>query len=454
MIQPERIENLNPTPPQNRGFVLYWMQAAQRVSWNHALELAIRTANERKKSVIVAFGLTDAFPGANLRHYHFMLEGLRQVRENLARLGIRFVLRIGSPDAVAIELARKADTVITDAGHLRIQRQWRNAIAVSIDCPLIEVETNLIVPVLTAAEKEMYSAGVFRPRIHRHLPQFMIPLKSGKPHLSSMNLKIATESLDDIDRVLRKINIDRSVGPSPLYSGGEDEAQRRLNRFISHKLDGYEDGHNDPTLDYQSDLSPYLHFGQISPLQIALRVREINGPGSAAFLEQLVVRRELSSNFIRFNNRYDHYDGLPDWARRTLNAHRKDKRTYRYSRQQFEQALTHDPYWNAAQKQMVLSGKMHGYMRMYWGKKILEWSKSPREAFDIAIDLNDKYELDGRDPTGFAGVAWCFGKHDRPWANRPIFGNIRYMNDTGLKRKFNADRYVQTILEMEREIHG
>jgi deoxyribodipyrimidine photo-lyase len=454
MIQPERIENLNPTSPHNRGFVLYWMQAAQRVQWNHALELAIRTANQRKKPVVVGFGLTNDFPQANLRHYQFMLEGLRQVQMNLTRLGIRFVLRIGSPDAVAIELARRADTVITDAGHLRIQRQWRNAVAVTIDCPLIEVETNLIVPVLTAADKEMYSAGVFRPRIHRCLPQFLAPLKSGKPHLSSTNLKIPSESLDDINAVLRKINIDRSVGPSPLYSGGEDEAQRRLNHFISHKLDKYKDGHNDPTLDFQSDLSPYLHFGQISPLQIALLVRETESPGSAAFLEQLIVRRELSSNFVRFNSRYDQYDGLPDWARRTLNAHRKDKRTYRYSREQFEQALTHDPYWNAAQKQMVLTGKMHGYMRMYWGKKILEWSRSPQEAFNIGIELNDKYELDGRDPNGFAGVAWCFGKHDRPWGARPIFGNIRYMNDTGLKRKFNADRYVQTILEMEREIHG
>jgi deoxyribodipyrimidine photo-lyase len=454
MIQPERIEDLNPTPSRNRGFVLYWMQAAQRVRWNHALELAIRTANERRKSVVVGFGLTDAFPQANLRHYRFMLEGLRQVQMNLARLGIRFVLRIGSPDAVAIDLAGRADVVITDAGHLRIQRLWRNTVAVTIDCPLIEVETNLIVPVLTAADKEMYSAGVFRPRIHRCLPQFLTPLKSGKPHQSSMHLKIASESLDDIDAILRKINIDRSVGPSPVYTGGEDQAQHRLLHFIDRKLDRYDDGHNDPTLDFQSDLSPYLHFGQISPLQIALQVRETGSPGSAAFLEQLIVRRELSSNFVRFNSRYDQYDGLPDWARRTLNAHRKDKRSYRYSREQFEQALTHDPYWNAAQKQMVLTGKMHGYMRMYWGKKILEWSRSPQDAFDLAIDLNDKYELDGRDPNGFAGVAWCFGKHDRPWGARPIFGNIRYMNDTGLKRKFNADGYVQTILEMEREIHG
>ncbi|NLH17007.1 MAG: deoxyribodipyrimidine photolyase [Phycisphaerae bacterium] len=451
MIESERVENLNPSEPRNREAVLYWMQAAQRVRYNHALELAIRTANERKKPLVVGFGLTDIFPNANLRHYRFMLEGLQEVDAALARIGIRFILRIGSPDTVAIALSRKADLVITDAGHLRIQRQWRNAVASVIDCPLLEVETNLIVPVLTAADKEMYSAGVFRPRIHRCLPQFLVPLPSGKPRLSSMNLKIASESPIDIDNLLNKLNIDRSVGPSPLFVGGEQQAHRLLDRFIDCKLDHYDKGHNDPTKDYQSDLSPYLHFGHISPLEIALYVGEKNSPAADAFLEQLIVRRELSSNFVRFNARYDQYDGLPDWARRSLNTHRKDTRTYRYSRDQLEQAQSHDPYWNAAQKQMVMTGKMHGYMRMYWGKKILEWSKTPQEAFATALDLNDKYELDGRDPNGFAGVAWCFGKHDRPWSRRPIFGNIRYMNDAGLRRKFDADQYVQTILDLERQ---
>ncbi len=430
------------------------MQASQRVDCNHALELAIRTANERKKPLVVGFGLTDAFPKANLRHYRFMLEGLQEVDANLAQLGIRFILQLGQPDAIAIELSRRADIVITDSGHLRIQRQWRNAVASKIDCPLIEVETNLVVPVRVAAEKEMYSAGVFRPRIQRCLSQFLVPLKRGKPRWSSLNLKIPSESLDDIDTVLGRLNIDHSVAPSPLLVGGGKKAHRLLDRFIDGKLDHYDEGHNDPTKDFQSELSPYLHFGQISPLDIALRVRETNKPAADSFLEQLIVRRELSFNFVRFNPRYDQYDGLPDWARRTLNAHRKDKRTHVYTREQIEKAHTHDPYWNAAQKQMVLTGKMHGYMRMYWGKKILEWSRTPEEAFETAISLNDKYELDGRDPNGFAGVAWCFGKHDRPWSGRPIFGNIRYMNETGLKRKFDADRYVRTILDMERELHA
>lgn len=454
MIQSERVENLNPSEPQNREVVLYWMQASQRVDCNHALELAIRTANERKKPLVVGFGLTDAFPKANLRHYRFMLEGLQEVDANLAQLGIRFILQLGQPDAIAIELSRRADIVITDSGHLRIQRQWRNAVASKIDCPLIEVETNLVVPVRVAAEKEMYSAGVFRPRIQRCLSQFLVPLKRGKPRWSSLNLKIPSESLDDIDTVLGRLNIDHSVAPSPLLVGGGKKAHRLLDRFIDGKLDHYDEGHNDPTKDFQSELSPYLHFGQISPLDIALRVRETNKPAADSFLEQLIVRRELSFNFVRFNPRYDQYDGLPDWARRTLNAHRKDKRTHVYTREQIEKAHTHDPYWNAAQKQMVLTGKMHGYMRMYWGKKILEWSRTPEEAFETAISLNDKYELDGRDPNGFAGVAWCFGKHDRPWSGRPIFGNIRYMNETGLKRKFDADRYVRTILDMERELHA
>ncbi len=454
MIQDERIEPLNARPERNRRYILYWMQAAQRVRCNHALQMTLRTANERNKPVVVVFGLTSDYPEANLRHYHFMLEGLSEVGTELDRMGIRFVIREGSPDTVAIELSRQADMVFTDAGHLRIQRQWRHTAANRMDCPLIEVETNLIVPVTAAARKDCFSAGVFRPRINRELGRFLVPLSEIKPKHSSMNLKIPSLDLSDMELILRKRKMDRSVEPAPNTSGGTRQALCRLDEFVESKLAGYDEGRNDPTIDFQSHLSPYLHFGQISPLEIAMKILPYPGVGKEAFLEQLIVRRELSSNFIRYNSRYDQYDGLPDWAKRTLAVHARDKRPYRYSGEQLEQALTHDPYWNAAQKEMILTGTMHGYMRMYWGKKILEWSKTPREAFETAMYLNDKYELDGRDPNGFAGVAWCFGKHDRPWVERPIFGKIRYMNDAGLKRKFHVDQYVQNILTIEREWRG
>jgi deoxyribodipyrimidine photo-lyase len=207
---------------------------------------------------------------------------------------------------------------------------------------------------------------------------------------------------------------------------------------------------NDPTLDYLSHLSPYLHFGQISPLYIALKVIDTDSRGKEAFLEELIVRRELSMNFVFYNEKYDSFEAVPEWAKKTLKAHQKNKRQYTYSLEELETAQTHDAYWNAAQREMVGRGKMHGYMRMYWGKKIIEWSKTPEKAFQIALYLNNKYELDGRDPNGFTGVAWCFGKHDRPWGERPIFGNVRYMNDKGLKRKFDADRYVRMMSRIEK----
>jgi len=198
-------------------------------------------------------------------------------------------------------------------------------------------------------------------------------------------------------------------------------------------------------------MSPYLHFGQISPLEITLEISKTRSRSKEAYLEELIVRRELSMNFVHYNETYDSYDSIPQWARKTLRAHQKDRRDYLYRREEFEQGKTHDPYWNAAQKEMVVTGKMHGYMRMYWGKKILEWSKTPQEAFETALYLNNKYELDGRNPNGFTGVAWCFGKHDRPWGERAIFGNVRYMNEGGLKRKFDAEKYVEKIRRLERK---
>jgi deoxyribodipyrimidine photo-lyase len=240
------------------------------------------------------------------------------------------------------------------------------------------------------------------------------------------------------------------VKPTGEFTGGTNYAKKFLSDFIEKKLDRFTKDRNDPNVDCVSHLSPYLHFGQISPLYITLEVMKTKSRGKDAFLEELIVRRELSHNFVWFNKNYDTFDALPPWAKNTLNFHRRDKRQYIYSLDDFEQAKTHDPYWNAAQKEMVLAGKMHGYMRMYWGKKIIEWSKNPQEALRLTLYLNNKYELDGRDPNGFTGVAWCFGKHDRAWSERPVFGKIRYMNAAGLKRKFNADGYVGKIDKLER----
>jgi len=450
MIQPERIKALNDKRAGDGKYVLYWMQAAQRAEYNHALEHSIRTANKLEKPVVVFFGITPNWPEANQRHYYFMLEGLKEVRKHLGAKGIQMVVRRKSPDFGAIEMAKDAALVVVDAGHLRIQRKWRTRAAGQINCALHQVETNLIVPVEQASSKENFSAGTFRPRIKKKLDSYLVCLKHGKPKLDSLGLKSPAFDIDDIDKAISGLDIDKSVAKVESFHGGTDEAKRRLSDFLRNKLDSFAESRNDPNADCVSHMSPYLHFGQISPLYIALEVLKTSGAGKDAYLEELIVRRELSHNFVFYNDSYDSFASLPPWAQRTLNFHRRDKRQYVYSLEQFEKAQTHDPYWNAAQKEMLITGKMHGYMRMYWGKKILEWSKNPRTGFKIALYLNNKYELDGRDPNAFAGVAWCFGKHDRAWAERDVFGKVRYMNAAGLKRKFDADGYVKRILSLEK----
>ncbi len=485
MIQEERIEILNNKNIREGKYVLYWMQAAQRSEYNHALEYAIRKANVMKLPVLVFFGITDKFPQANLRHYYFMLEGLKETQKTLYERGIRLVIRIQSPKDGAVELAKYAALVVVDSGQLRIQKQWRRNAASKVECPFYEVETNLIVPIEEATDKENFSAGTLRPRITKQLKKYLVPLKHTKPKKKSLSLKIENIEIDDIlsklrsldkkNRVmgilpmkhgqddhdtkkklilLNSLNIDTSVGKVESFHGGTDIAKKLLNDFIKNKLDKFETLRNNPCEDYSSNMSPYLHFGQISALYIALEVLKTNSPGKDAFLEELIVRRELSHNFVYYNKKYDTFASLPGWAKRTLNVHRRDKREYVYTKEQFENAQTHDPYWNAAQKEMIITGKMHGYMRMYWGKKILEWSRNPQTGFKIALELNNKYELDGRDANAFAGVAWCFGKHDRAWGERDVFGKIRYMNAAGLKRKFNPDAYVEKINALEKSVKG
>ncbi len=450
MIPPERIKQLNAEPIRNDSqYVLYWMQAAQRIEYNHALEFAISKANELKKPLVVCFGLTDNYPQANRRHYYFMLEGLKPLKQQLEKAGIRFIVRHANPAQCAVDFAGDAALVVADGGHLKIQRQWRNEAAEKTRCAFFEVETNLIVPPDIASDKEEFSAATFRPKINAQLEKFLKPIKHQKVKVYSIGLKLEKGvDINNTDKAVSKLDIEQTPDRTKYFVGGTEQAKKLLADFIKNKLARYADKRNDPNAELESNMSPYLHFGQISPLYIALQIkksRHATPESCAAYLEQMIVRRELAHNFVYYNKNYDSFAALPPWAKTTLNYHKKDKRPYRYTPQQFENAQTHDPYWNAAQKQMTITGKMHGYMRMYWGKKILEWSSSPQKAFQTACYLNNKYELDGRDANGFTGVAWCFGKHDRPWPQRKFFGKIRYMNAPGLKRKFNADLYVKNI---------
>ncbi|MFX0097414.1 MAG: deoxyribodipyrimidine photo-lyase [Candidatus Hodarchaeota archaeon] len=445
MIQRDRITPLNKKVIKNRRYVIYWMQASQRAEYNHALEFCILRANKLSKPIIVYFGIAGDYPEANERHYYFMLEGLKETQYSLEENGIRMIIWDKSPERGIVELSKDACLVVVDRGYQKIQNKWRRCAAENMDCSLLQVESDVIVPVETASPKEEYSAATFRPKIKKKLDHYLVPMKRNGPRLDSHRFELPTLELKDLRKTISNLNIDPGVRKTTYFRGGIGEAKNHLEDFLKNKLDQYQEFRNDPERDHLSNMSPYLHFGQISPLYIALKAIETGSSGKDVYLEELIVRRELSINYVFYNRNYDSFHGIPEWAKKTLKQHEKDQREYIYTLEELEKAKTHDPYWNAAQKEMISKGKMHGYMRMYWGKKIIEWSKTPEKAFKVALYLNNKYELDGRDPNGFAGIAWCFGKHDRPWKEREIFGKIRYMSAEGLKRKFDMDAYMRKV---------
>jgi deoxyribodipyrimidine photo-lyase len=440
MIHPARIHPLNDKPARNGGFVLYWMQQSQRAEWNHALEYAVERANGLGLPVAVVFGLMDNYPEANERHYAFMLEGLTETFQTLEKRGIGAFVGRGHPADVALKAGRDAALIVCDMGYLRHQAEWRAKVAEEAGCEVVEVESDVVVPVETASDHAEYMARTIRPKLLKRLDEFLQPVREVKVQ-PRMDTDI--HGLEKIIPDIGELKLDRSVGSVKKFKGGTAEAKKRLKKFIAESLSVYEAHSNQPQTDDISMLSPYLHFGQISPLYIALEIQKADP--KSRFLEQLIVRRELAMNFVWFTPDYDRFSCLPDWAKLTLKNHAKDKREYLYTREQLEQSQTHDPYWNAAMTEMRVTGFMHNYMRMYWGKKVQEWSPSPEEAFETLLAINNKYFLDGRDPNSYAGVAWVFGKHDTAWKERPIFGKTRYMNAAGLKRKCDIEGYVEKV---------
>lgn len=474
-IDPSRIQVLSRAPSAKGRYVLYWMQQSQRATFNHALEHAVRRANAEKLPLVVGFGLTDDYPGANLRHYRFMLEGLRETRDRLRRRGIALVVRTGDPADVALDLARDAALVVCDRGYMRHQRRWRERVARHAGRRVERVEADVVVPVEVASDKREYAARTIRPKLHAHLDDYLVGLRPTKLERTSLELaaraadggaaaarapRLGRIDLDDVDAALDRLDLDHSVPPVPeFFVGGTGEAERRLRRFIEDRLDGYAEHRSEPASDHVSHMSPYLQFGHISPVYIALEVQAAQAPDADrdAYLEELIVRRELAQNFVAWEPSYDRYDALPDWARATLAKHAGDRREHVYTRGQLERAETHDPYWNASMREMRATGYTHNAMRMYWGKKILEWTESPEQAFRTALALDNKYFLDGRGPSAYANVGWIFGLHDRPWKERPIFGTVRYMSAAGLERKSDIAAYVAKVdglVERAREAGG
>ena len=448
-IQASRIKALNTAPECDGEYVLYWMQQSQRAEENHALEYAVRQANCNNLMVVVAFCLTERYPDANLRHYTFMLEGLCETQKTLAGRGIRMILRIGDPVRDILDLSQKAAMIVCDRGYLRHQRAWRRTLAQAAGCPVVQVETDVVVPVEIVSDKAEYAAYTLRPKIHRQLPRFLTPVDPQPVRHPSLNLSLAGRDLGDIPAILNDLDIDKGTGAvTSFFKGGTSQAKKRFHSFLTQHFSAYANRRNEPKAMAVSGMSPYLHFGQVSPLYLALTVKSLEDQfpeSAAAFLEELIVRRELAMNFVYYEPAYDTLACLPDWAAKTLAAHSRDPRETIYSRQQLAACRTHDKYWNAAMGQMLVSGFMHNYMRMYWGKKILEWRPTPEDAHETLITLNNTYFLDGRDPNAYAGAAWIFGRHDRAWFDRPIFGKVRYMAASGLERKCDIKGYADWV---------
>lgn len=447
-IQQSRIRALNDHPIQNGAYVLYWMQQSQRSEYNHALEYAIEIANHQRLPVLVIFALMENYPDANLRHYTFMMEGLLDTSNKLRQREIPLIIELGRPEEVVLGKGENAAAIICDKGYLKHQKIWRQLISKKATCRVIQVESDVIIPVETVSPKAEYAAYTIRPKIKKHLPDYLLEMK----HLNvqhPINRKMNGIDIKNYKTVLNNLKIDKKVpSVSQWFSGGTSEAESIFDDFLQNRLARYDQNSNQPQTDDISHMGPYLHFGQISPLYLALKVQRakwIPEHIREKYLEQLIVRRELSINFVHHTPEYDSFNCIPNWAKATLKEHQKDKRTDIYTPNDLENAATHDPYWNASMKEMKVTGYMHNYMRMYWAKKILEWSSSPEEAYQTTLNLNNKYFLDGRDPNSYVGVAWTYGLHDRPWKERDIFGKVRYMAASGLERKCDIAAYVSKV---------
>lgn len=459
-MRSERIHEVNGKAETQGEYVLYWMQSSLRGRENLALDWAVAAANERGLPLRTVFCVVEDFPGASPSHYRYLLGGVRAAAEELADKGVALTVARGRVERVIPAFAQGAALVVADCGVLRVQRSWLAQVAELLPCRLVRLEGNTVLPLEAVSDKEEWSAFTLRRRMTPLIDGYLEEPEERVPRRPSLGLDLPRAWVPHLAELDRLEAVPPGTPPSRWEEQtirelpGHQEARRIFEDFLDRRLEGYEEDRNDPTKDGSSRLSAALHFGHVSPVELvrtllrrigAKSVAACQHRSAAAFLEELVVRRELAWNFVAHREDYDRYTSIPDWAARTLAEGALDRRDAVYSAEDFEYSRTHDPYWNAAQDQMVLTGRMHGYMRMYWGKQILAWSRSPEEAYRTAVALNDAYSLDGRDPNGYAGVAWCFGKHDRPWTGRPVFGSVRCMNAKGLKRKFDADAYVRAV---------
>ncbi|HUR99287.1 MAG TPA: deoxyribodipyrimidine photo-lyase [Pyrinomonadaceae bacterium] len=449
----ERVVQLNEHAPNAKArYVLYWMQMYKRASFNHALTFAIRKANELELPLVVYEGLKYYYPWASDRLHTFILEGVEEKKREFEKLGIRYIFYLQKDDAApkqtVARLAREASCIVTDDYPCFIIPEHNRRISERASITVYAVDSNGVIP-MSKFEKEEYGAYTVRPKIKKLLGSYLKPfkeepVKSGRTavELDCPETEVASTN---ITKLVAGCDIDHSVHPSGVYRGGTANGRARLKKFVEEILPDYEATRNKPEKDGSSRLSSYLHFGFLSALEVALAVSDADAPQSAkdAYLEELIVRRELSFNFTHHNPNYDSLAGLPAWSQKTMREHIDDERQFNYSLEELEKGETHDELWNASQREMVATGEMHNYVRMLWGKNVIAWSRTYEEAFEALDHLNNKYCLDGRDPNSYAGILWCFGKHDRPWMERPVFGMMRYMTSASTGKKFDSKKYIE-----------
>ena len=448
-----RITKLNDRGPADGQCVVYWMQSSIRVAENPALTMATSEANKRHLPLLVLFSIDPTIPSANRRNFAFMAEALQDTAVKLESAGARVCIRTGDAVENVVKVCRevKPAVIVTDESHLNEGRRRREAVAGQVGCTMLQVDGNVIVPV-RLIPGEQYAAYTIRPRLMKVLDEYIRPFPPVRPESKGKWLAESDVDAREVVAEVTRLNLS-DITPSPLFRGGETETDKTLEQFVEKRLDGYAENRNRPERYFTSDLSPYLRFGCISPARMIRQVlerREKLPEEVDAFVEEAFVRRELAENFTFYDRGYRSLAALPNWAARTLDDHRKDRRQHLFTLDELEEGRTGDELWDAAQKEMVVKGKMAGYMRMYWGKRVLEWTRTPDEALNILLYLNDKYEIDGRSPNGYAGVLWCFGKHDRAFVERPVYGKIRYMSPAAQRKKFDIQEYVRRVSRLDK----
>jgi len=452
-----RVTQLNDAQPNTKGrYVLYWMQMFRRVTHNYALNFAIQMANQHQLPLVVYEALKFYYPWASDRIHTFILEGVAEKYADFSERGIRYLFYLQrnkrDPKHTVAKLAREAAVLVTDDYPCFIIPEHNERIA-QLNLPVYAVDANGMVP-LSALPKEEYAAYTIRPRIQRLLPDLPRAIPTPRLDVQKPTLTVdcpeTTVSAENIADLVSQCDCDHSVKPSSVYHGGTKAGRKRLRHFVRDILPHYDKTHNEPSIDGVSRLSPYLHFGFLSVQEIVAAVEKAKAPKPAktAFLEQIIVRRELSFNLTRYNPHYDSLKCLPAWAQKTMRDHAGDPRPELIDAETIEAAATYDELWNAAQRELVSTGHLHTYVRMLWGKRVIEWQPTYEIAFELLVHLNNKYALDGRDPNSYAGILWCFGKHDRPWFEREIFGTIRFMTSRSMAKKFDAKRYINAFREI------